>query len=87
MGSHWLNRLLTPAPNGSTLQRMAINPELQARIEALRSSGKAVVTSTDELSVLRQKLAAREGVAGYTSNVEALKARIQEMEALQGDDQ
>ena len=34
-----------------------------------------------ELEGLKRKLAAREGKAGYAANVEALKARIAELEA------
>lgn len=35
----------------------------------------------DELVILRRKLAAREGKPGYAANVEAIKARIAELEA------
>jgi hypothetical protein len=34
-----------------------------------------------ELDVLKRKLAAREGRAGYKDNVEAIKRRIAELEA------
>jgi hypothetical protein len=38
----------------------------------------------EELAALRAKLKAREGKGGYSANVEAIKARIAELEAQDG---
>lgn len=39
------------------------------------------MTPQEELALRRQQLAKREGLPGYKANVEALKARIAELEA------
>ena len=39
------------------------------------------MTPEEELVLRKQQLAAREGRSGFKSNVEALKARIAELEA------
>lgn len=40
------------------------------------------MTIEEELELRQKQLAAREGKAGYGANVEAIKARIVELEAL-----
>lgn len=39
------------------------------------------MTKAEEIAALREKVRAREGIAGFKANVEALKARIAELEA------
>lgn len=59
---------------------MTFTPELNSRIEDVRAKLKGGDLS-GELGALKAKLAKREGVGGYKANVDALKARIAEMEA------
>lgn len=40
---------------------------------------------TDELAALQRKLRARQGQSGFAGNVEAIKARIDEIAALLAD--
>lgn len=60
---------------------MPFSPELQARIDAVKSGGGDQST---ELQRLRAKLAAREGKPGFKANVEEIHARIAALEADNG---
>lgn len=58
---------------------MPFSPELRAKIDAARSA--FAPQGDDELSVLRRKLAAREGRPEYADSVNKIRARIAELEA------
>ncbi len=60
---------------------MSLSPEYQARLEEARASQmKGGDPASDELAALKRKLAAREGVGGYSANVAEIKARIAVLE-------
>lgn len=60
---------------------MPFSPELQARIDAVRSGGGDQST---EIERLRAKLAAREGKPGFKANLEEIRAQIAALEAGNG---
>jgi hypothetical protein len=54
---------------------MPFPPELQAKVDAIRTRSEAV---TDRASALRAKIAARDGRSGFAQNVAELKAQLAE---------
>jgi len=62
-----------------------MSPELNSRLQAIRA--KLIggdISADDEASILRAKIAKRDGAGGYKQNVMEMKARLGEIELMAG---